>query len=609
MAIYNKVVSGGNGIDYTKECDNSSDYSSISNNTYFKDLSDNLIRYKTASGAIQNMFSSDPTVPQSNKIYVDSINGVNSTGRGNINIPYLTPEYALSDINNTGTVTATTTNGSKTLTAVSDTTDIVIGQFITGTGILYNSVVESKTSNTIVLSQVCTASSTITATWWTVYLLHLNGTFIATSTWLKECFYFARNPSVNVFWGAFKMWDLTTIFKTPYVNECGFNFSGTTTTSIFYHNATVIQTNDLDFTLEFQNVLSLTTGSLFVQGSSPYMGGKFKIKGKSAIAKFGYVASFGWLDIGSSNIWDIDYSYGLLGGVSMDYTNGVAQWNGCRIETPASVYAWNGGQVGAKWEFNGTRIQGSVNYFGKIFRAEVVGTTCIFTNTNIYGICPANTELKGGCHFFGQCDGYMNVTAGFNTIESAFGLGNGPVVSGSATLHINAEQSMYALQATGTSTIVINAKTTIPSAGTTITTNTIVTVNDTLKSIALSLSGTLNNYGEVLQIANPIIMNAGCVLNNYKNLTSTVSSTTIPLIQKDGGTLNLYPGSKLRVANSKPPIKCTTNTSASKDIFMFGCISNGDNATYGLFFAFDGGSYVPNNLVTTGSVLMENTIY
>jgi hypothetical protein len=71
--------------------------------------------------------------------------------------------------------------------------------------------------------------------------------------------------------------------------------------------------------------------------------------------------------------------------------------------------------------------------------------------------------------------------------------------------------------------------------------------------------------------------------------------------------LNLYPSSKLKVANAKPPIKCTLNTADSKDIFMFGCISNGDGATYGLFFAFDGGSYVPNNLVLTGSVLMEQT--
>ena len=93
----------------------------------------------TASWTTINLF-----IPQSQNIYVDSENGINTTDRGNINKPYLSIEYALANTINTGTITATTTNNNITLTSVSDTTDIKIGQFITGAGIPYGSQVVSK---------------------------------------------------------------------------------------------------------------------------------------------------------------------------------------------------------------------------------------------------------------------------------------------------------------------------------------------------------------------------------------------------------------------------------------------------------------------------------
>ena len=43
MAIYNKTIKNSNGITYTKEVDGPSDWYGIQNNTYFKDLSDDLI--------------------------------------------------------------------------------------------------------------------------------------------------------------------------------------------------------------------------------------------------------------------------------------------------------------------------------------------------------------------------------------------------------------------------------------------------------------------------------------------------------------------------------------------------------------------------------------
>ena len=102
-------------------------------------------------------------------------------------------------------------------------------------------------------------------------------------------------------------------------------------------------------------------------------------------------------------------------------------------------------------------------------------------------------------------------------------------------------------------------------------------------------------------------MDSGCIYNIHKTLKGTTATTTIPLITKIGGRLNLYPGSRLQVNNAKSPIKCTLNTSDSKDIFGYMSISNCDGATYGILIAFDGGSFVPNDLV--GGVLYENTTF
>ena len=52
MAIRTKKIKGGNGINYTKELDGPSDWSGVTYNTYFKDLSDGLIYWKNLSGTV-----------------------------------------------------------------------------------------------------------------------------------------------------------------------------------------------------------------------------------------------------------------------------------------------------------------------------------------------------------------------------------------------------------------------------------------------------------------------------------------------------------------------------------------------------------------------------
>ena len=64
---------------------------------------------------------------------------------------------------------------------------------------------------------------------------------------------------------------------------------------------------------------------------------------------------------------------------------------------------------------------------------------------------------------------------------------------------------------------------------------------------------------------------------------------------------------KANSKNAKSPIRCTANTSASRDVYYFNAITNCDGTTYGLTFAFDGSSFAPNDLV--GGTLYENTNY
>jgi hypothetical protein len=60
MAIRDKIISGSNGINFTKETDSSADWPSIANGTYFKDVADGLIHYKNLTGTVLEIFSNNP---------------------------------------------------------------------------------------------------------------------------------------------------------------------------------------------------------------------------------------------------------------------------------------------------------------------------------------------------------------------------------------------------------------------------------------------------------------------------------------------------------------------------------------------------------------------
>jgi hypothetical protein len=62
MAITQSTIRNGNGITFTFVVDSSSDWSGVTNSTYFKDLSNGLIYYKDPTGTVQDLYKPSPSV-------------------------------------------------------------------------------------------------------------------------------------------------------------------------------------------------------------------------------------------------------------------------------------------------------------------------------------------------------------------------------------------------------------------------------------------------------------------------------------------------------------------------------------------------------------------
>ena len=108
MALRNVYIAGGNGVGYTYEVDSNIDYTSIPNNTYFKDISlgvKGMVLYKSSTGEILEIYASlagkqDLLVSNVN---IKTVNGITILGSGNV-----------STYSNTGNILYVATTGSDT---------------------------------------------------------------------------------------------------------------------------------------------------------------------------------------------------------------------------------------------------------------------------------------------------------------------------------------------------------------------------------------------------------------------------------------------------------------------------------------------------------------
>ena len=80
MAIRDKIVSGSNGINFTKETDSSADWPSIANSTYFRDVADGLIHYKDSTGTVLEMYAAGGISGSGTTNYVSKFTGTSAIG-------------------------------------------------------------------------------------------------------------------------------------------------------------------------------------------------------------------------------------------------------------------------------------------------------------------------------------------------------------------------------------------------------------------------------------------------------------------------------------------------------------------------------------------------
>ena len=570
-------------------------------------------------------------IPQAQVIYVDSVNGVNSaTGRGNINTPYLTPEYALSNITNTATFTGNTATNT-TISAISDVNNALleVGMYVSGSGIPFETIIVAKgnqgsNANTVTLSRATTATATgVTVTWRKIYEVRLNGSFIVASNLFKEGFYI-NSQTARISWSNFNLFDLTTVvLTTPYYILGNGNYFGTHISSVFI-NGSGTQTSGFAVSISFGDIETISTTYTF---NITLTNAIIQIRGVYVNARFGYVGNF------SAGGFDIDFtSYGLLGGLGFSTGNSSSILSGSHT-TPASVSVLSAGYYtqstaslngSTSWSgysshrgyLKGTnhsvaqsditvlnRGGGTITCTGgtsNITTSDSVNSVTINVNSgcacNVYGYDVTLASITGTLNMYGQTNSNSTISGGAGVINN---YGYIYVVSmGSFTGTFNNWGAVSAGSFGGGASVNNYGSVTVIYYGINVSSS-----KTFLNRGVIISNGALLNSNAVVTLTN-----ATSVFDNYGSITNNDTDITKAVIEKTAGTLYLRQGSYLKVANAKSPIKCTANTSASKDIYSFGTTDNCNGSTYGLTFAFDGSSFAPNNLVT-GSTLYENVNY
>jgi hypothetical protein len=680
MAVRSIIVSGGNGIGYTKEVDSSADYSSIANNTYFKDISlgvGGMILYKNGLGEILEIYASiagkqDTLVsgttiktingnsllgagdistefPQSKKIFVDSTYGLDFTGRGSQVKPYLTPEYALSDNNNTGTFAGDTTNAGYTIINISSTASISIGDFIYGTGVTtYNTRVTAKTATTITLNYPAVATNTgITFTRYTPYTLILAGNFTATSNWYKLGMWFDCGDSY-ITYGAFTLFNVNTEGYVPIWINGGY-WNGSTASSKFISS---LSKNIMpDIYVNIKDYKSLFTGYNIETGRNSGRQSQNNIKCPNFVCVAGYVANMS--DVWNT-IWD-GYCYGTLGGIISQAQNFI--FTGL-IETPSSV--WSFGAALTNVTFNG-HIYGSWLLYSSrgTFNGDCYGVTnqltgATYSNPIVINGCIKNSSGAiqiDGCQVVinGEVHQNINHSGGQLTVNRM----SGNSYTQTGTSHPSAVFSYIGFEShtsPGISGNGLSSITIINSGQLTIHAGimqgtTAVNSGGTLRNYATifgswsSIAGTIINHGYIrFYYRTPAVtgkvINKGVVetwSDNTANdgyqptivvstgtwiqdggqlicqMTSAISKSGI--IRKTGTGKVIFKNQPLiKVANGLAPVEII-GSSANGNIMNFGCITN-CAAGFGLLNTFSDNSYnTPHYPVIdlVGGILYEDS--
>lgn len=541
-------------------------------------------------------------------IYVDDVAGVDAPNRGGVSNPYQSVDYVLNNISVTGAFTYTSTANSDVLTTAT-TTNLRVGQYVTGLGIPFGTIVLGFTSNTVSLSNPATSNNVgASGKWWKPVTIKVSGySQTATQSWWRLGVNFAENSNIHVYYGDFIMYNVNEDVVIPYENLGRFNYtSKATTSSVFLKNSSNLTLNS-SFKFYFGKTVSHANDTLIKWS----YGTNVSIEGRYIHAPQGSVATI--TDIPSlSNVrFSIDGAYGATGGVTAVVNiNGNPTWTG-NIETPLGVNAL----VSSGLSFRGTKVVGVTDYDGGSYAldidADISGSSARFTNCFVKGnVSSALVELNGNCDFYAT-----TMVTFFKSINGGNRVHKAPVASGGISSNNSSSMDFYGvgvstnpLLINDTSSITINGNTTIQDQVTVGATGNLL-IKGKLKANNILVNGTLSVSGEMLQDAvsglAAISMASGSKVLVDGKIIASNSSQTVPLILKDGGELIFNPNSYLKVINSKPPIKCTANTDDSKKISCFWLKTNCDGDTYSVFLAFDVSSFAPVDSI--GGFVFENT--
>ena len=604
---------------------------------YFRTLSGGTNTTITTIGDIINIDVTTSNMPQAQKLYVDSENGTDVTTSGELGQPFLTPEYALNQIDNTGSITGDT-NSNTTISGISDIDNdkLEVGMYLYGSGVLFGSVIVSKgnegsDSNTIIISKSVSSSNTnISIDFVKIYELVLNGTFnVSSRTLFKEGVWIRNNGLVN--YNTYNLFNLgTQVLKTPYKILGIGDYNGLDNVARFI-SASATQLAGFTLDIEFGNIYTVYTGTVFnvnTGSNKNYV----NIKGNFVEASFGTVGTF---QSYSPNI-EFD-SYGLLGGITISALGSSS--TGCagtlkgNHETPIAVTVANVGQmISSTANLYGNTIWSYSTHTGKlrgtthtlsggsslnIKQRSSVGTitgggtiymsdgsvaninVASGTNWNLYGsgfVILGYAALDGTIYNYGHLQSGTNLT-GTGKIYN-FGVFNYAWLNNTFSGEIHNHSEMYMNAWTSGSAKLINYhKLYLKQYGITLT-----------GSAELINKGIIESYGAFTNNSAMIELNsATCTFDNYGIINMLETDITKAPIEKTAGTLYLRQGSYIKQSNGLSPIRCTANTSDSKDVYYFGVTTNCDGTTYGLTFAYDGAAFAPNDLA--GGTLFENTNY
>jgi hypothetical protein len=572
-------------------------------------------------------------------IYVKSEVGVDISGGGDLKAPYLTIDYALTQINNTGTVTLNTTNTSTTISGISDAHNALleVGMIVSGTGIPFNTYIRSKgneggNANTIIISKNATSTNTaITATYIKIYILECSGYLKPTSNIFKEGVYIKNNGTIE--WGNFTLFSNSSILKSNYFILGDGQYIGVHNSSIFA-SLSGTQTAAFNLGIYFDIIDSIGTGTC-ITTSTGTNENYTEIKGKFVNARFGTVCSL----TGYSNKIDFD-SYGLLGGLTtVNSTTSSSPANNTIYgthQTPAAVSVLNAGTMTISYG----NYRGNVT-FGNSYSSHI-GRISGTSHTLAAG---SNIKAIGRSSGAFTCSSYVTIEFSNPSEICSLIVNSGAKVTArgeytlSATNNLVGELYNYGVILTatlkGTGTLYNNGELNITETNG--FNGTIENYGNIISAGFVPTTGGLiiKNYGKILMSSYGMIFNGAskvfnygtiesngaftnnscmiklnstsCVFDNYGRIISNDTDITDSLIDKTSGTLFLRQGSYLKVSNGRSPIRCTANNTDSKNIYMFSTTTNCDGSTYGLLIAFDGSSFTPNDLV--GGDLYENVIY